>query len=148
MRFLEDKFIPEPNSGCWLWERATTAAGYGVISIDGKLQYAHRLSYRIHYGPIPHGLLICHKCDIPQCINPNHLFIGASKDNTVDMFRKRRNVVNMLFGENHGNAKLTNEQVRMIRLDNRSYRKIAAMYGVAYCQIQRIKSGRGWRHVQ
>ena len=73
-RFM-DKISPEPNSGCWLWDAAQTSAGYGVMTIDSKQYYAHRLSYENFKGPIPLGLQIDHLCRVPCCVNPDHLDI-------------------------------------------------------------------------
>lgn len=70
---LEKAIMREPNSGCWLWERHTTRHGYGVISIDGKQVYAHRVMYERRHGKIPSGLEIDHKCRTPACCNPDHL---------------------------------------------------------------------------
>lgn len=81
---------PEPNSGCWLWSGRANRRGYGVLYVRGKNLFAHRVSYEEHRGPIPPGLLVCHKCDNPPCINPDHLFVGTQSDNLTDMHRKKR----------------------------------------------------------
>lgn len=83
-------WIPEPNSGCWLWLGACDGHGYGVLNLDGFVAKAHRFSYRTFRGPIPKGLLICHKCDVRPCCNPNHLFLGTHADNHADMKAKDR----------------------------------------------------------
>jgi len=89
---------PEPNTGCWLWTAATHSTGlaYAVITIsDGnggrKQEYAHRESYKLFKGPL-NGMSVLHKCDTPQCVNPDHLFLGTLSDNTKDMVRKKRQV--------------------------------------------------------
>lgn len=78
---------------CWLWNLSISAGGYGVFRIPGtkKCSTAHRVSYLIHKGPIPEGLLICHKCDVRHCVNPDHLFAGSAKRNMQDMVNKGRN---------------------------------------------------------
>ena len=80
---------------CWEWNANKDRDGYGRIS-DRKKQYkSHRVSWEICYGPIPEGLLVLHKCDNPSCVNPNHLFLGTHKDNTIDMFNKGRENVSI-----------------------------------------------------
>lgn len=82
--------FPEPNTGCWLWGAATRdKKGYGVLKVKGKMQFAHRLNYQIHKGEIPKGLFVCHRCDTPTCINPEHLFLGTTQENTQDRTNKR-----------------------------------------------------------
>ncbi len=90
---LEKHSIPEPNSGCWLWTGATAGARnhfYGVLTLKSKMQYAHRVSWEFHRGTIPAGLFVCHKCDTPSCINPDHLFLGSPRDNVQDSITKGR----------------------------------------------------------
>ena len=84
-RFLA-KFIPEPNSGCWLWHGAYVTMGYGWF----QNEMAHRASYMMHVGPIPKSLYVLHKCDVKECVNPEHLFVGTQKENLVDASRKGR----------------------------------------------------------
>jgi HNH endonuclease len=84
-----DNFIPEPMSGCWIWIKAGQY-GYGYMILNKKKIRAHRLSWIIHNGDIPEGLLVCHKCDVKCCVNPNHLFLGTGDDNMQDMIKKNR----------------------------------------------------------
>ena len=83
-------YIPVPEAGCWLWTRSVDSGGYGMIRVQGIQIGAHRLSYITHRGPIPAGMMVCHKCDTPLCINPDHLFLGTALDNFRDMQRKGR----------------------------------------------------------
>ena len=97
---LLDRFMqyvsPEPNTGCWLWLGHTNPRGYGRFGIgsvtDGSatMVMAHRLSYQLHGGTIALGTFICHRCDTPSCVNPDHLFSGSRQDNAFDMARKGR----------------------------------------------------------
>lgn len=93
---IEDRFWSKVNKTptCWLWIGATCNFGYGKIGIGGrknrKLKDSHRLSWEIHNGIIPLGLCVLHKCDVPSCVNPAHLFLGTKKDNAADAVQKGR----------------------------------------------------------
>ena len=87
---LEANSIPEPNSGCLIWIGPAHWKGYGQIHKDGKKQRAHRVAWTLKNGPIPEGLCVLHHCDMPPCINPDHLFIGTQQDNVADMIAKGR----------------------------------------------------------
>jgi hypothetical protein len=85
-----DATMPEPNTGCALWTRSPDKKGYGRLSWNGRPQQAHRIAYQIANGPIDAGLLVCHRCDTPACVNPEHLFLGTNQQNLVDCVRKGR----------------------------------------------------------
>ena len=87
---FEEKYIPEPNSGCWLWLAALDTSGYGKFNMAGRILGAHRVSWELHQGSIPEGKNVLHTCDIPSCVNPNHLYIGTQKDNAKDMHDRGR----------------------------------------------------------
>lgn len=86
------KKFNKTRDGCWEWTGALNGAGYGITRVKGTSYRAHRYSYQIHVGPIPKGMLICHKCDNPKCVRPDHLFVGTPKDNSQDMVSKGRNM--------------------------------------------------------
>jgi len=79
------------GDGCWLWTASLRGkTGYGAFKISGKVMDAHRLSYMIHKGEIPEGMLVCHTCDNRQCVNPAHLWLGSYRDNWMDAINKGR----------------------------------------------------------
>ena len=141
------------TTGCWEWQ-GSKRNGYGRMIIgsrtDGtrKTVSTHRLSYELHYGEIPQGMEICHKCDNPCCINPDHLFAGTRQDNVDDRERKGRN--NPPKGEKHPKAKLTELDVLTIkekRLQGVSFGKLAKEYGVCKKTIQDAVSGKTWSYL-
>jgi hypothetical protein len=143
-RFM-DKISPEPNSGCWLWTGSVDGCGYGLFGVggSGNARRAHRVSYELFVGKIDEGKFVCHKCDMPSCVNPGHLFCGTPKENTIDRDSKKRTAV----GSKNGKSKLNEEQVLFAKTSNYSERKIAKILGVSRGTINAIKSGKTWRHI-
>ena len=139
---LDRYSMPEPNSGCQLW-LAHTVWGYGHVHWKGRDHRAHRLAWELVNGPVPDGLVICHRCDVKACINPNHLFADTIVGNNEDKRKKGRQAR----GEGVNTAKLTEKQVREIRLDPRETRDIAAQFGVDLSTIIRIRNGSTWKHL-
>lgn len=111
---------------------------------------AHRASYMLHRGPIPVGMQVCHTCDRPACVNPEHLFLGTNKENSEDMFRKGRYVSSP--GSSNGFARLDESQVAEIKQKlaqpyHGIQRQLAREYGVDPRTISTISTGVRWRHV-
>mgnify|MGYP001608699181 CR=1 FL=1 len=119
MERFETRYEPEPTSGCWLWTGRRDSFGYGVVPLGtrGRRQLAHRAAWELFRGVIQGGLQVCHRCDIPSCVNPNHLFLGTQGDNVRDCHAKNRNVKNTwTAGASNPHARLTWADVRDIRL--------------------------------
>lgn len=123
---------------CWHWQAGKTHFGYGKFG-DTK---AHRISWEMFNGPIPDGLMVCHKCDNPRCVNPAHLFVGTAADNNRDRTEKGRSRAPR--GERHPNAKLSDADVRAIRASSERGIDLAERYGVAASTISEVRSYR-WR---
>ena len=164
MEFFADHISPEPNSGCWLWT--------GTLDLDGyprmRNLLAHRFSLEIHMRKqIPDGMCVCHKCDTPCCVNPDHLFLGTNQENTADRVRKNRSARGeksiphrLARGEGHPMAKLTSEAVQNIRetygpprlghenRDGSAKRlklELARKHGVSFHTIDSVIHGVHWR---
>jgi hypothetical protein len=148
------------GEGCWVWHRLRAPSGYGSFSFGQTHWRAHRMAWLLTYGPIPRGLWVLHRCDNRPCIRPDHLFLGTVHDNVADMVRKGRQArgerhafvihpERRPYGERHGSAKLTSEQVDTVRARYRSglatQRELAAEFGVSHFTINHIVRNRIWR---
>lgn len=138
----------DENTGCWNWTQVKIHFGYGMIRDGGGGNQipAHRLSYRLFIGDIPHNRYVCHKCDNPRCVNPHHLFIGTAKENMADCAAKGR--TRHARGEKVNTAKLSRSEVENIRAQyrgGRSQRSLAKAFGVSKGNIWFITSMRTWR---
>lgn len=134
---LDFHSMPEPNSGCILWIGKTERDGYGLLRCFGRTINAHRAAWIVKHGPVPDGMLVCHKCDVRACVNPDHLFLGTHADNMRDMAVKGR--ANRFSYDRHPGTKLTREQRAEIARDNSPYWKIGARYGVSQSLVCLIK---------
>lgn len=135
---------------CWPWRGPWDINGYGNVQYAGYWQKAHRVAYQLAVGRIPAGLCVLHACDNPPCVNPAHLWCGTKKQNTQDMMLKRRNSAEAHPGETNGRAKLTDDQVRAIRVEYPaagSYREMAAAYNVSPAMIRFIVIRKNWTHI-
>lgn len=136
-RFMQ-KVHPEPNSGCWLWVGShERKRGYGWLKLGRKEEGqdgAHRISHRLFKGPIPTGSVVCHKCDTPACVNPDHLFLGSPQENMQDCIKKGR----------FRRGKLNPEKVDLVRkrlASGETHQSIATGFGVSDNAISDIKRG-------
>jgi hypothetical protein len=135
-------------NACWPWTRAAMRSGHGVSSQLLNERLAHRVAYTLACGPIPEGLLACHRCDNPPCCNPAHLFLGTIADNNADMHSKGRGKVPRaprMVGEDHPSTKLRDTHVSEILASADSARDLAKRYGVNQSTISRIRTGRRQR---
>lgn len=133
-RFLAS-IEPITESGCWIWMlRLAKESGYGEFHFYGTTELAHRVSYKLFVGDIPSGLFVCHKCDVRECVNPNHLFVGTHRDNMRDMVRKGR-------GKRGKSKVLTKEQINEIRGSSIPQRTLAKQYGVCQQYISMVQRG-------
>ena len=137
-----DKVDKKEGDGCWEWQAAIAKTGYGVINVGRKTTKAHRVSWELVNGSIPAGMMVCHKCDNRICVRPDHLFLGDSLANNLDMTLKER----------HGRMRFTHSQVERIRAlydrhrDHLSHERIAKWFGVSKATISHMMTGRNWRN--
>lgn len=134
-------------NGCWEWQGARHRQGYGNFPYKRSVHLAHRISWKLFKGEIPINMKVCHKCDNPPCVNPDHLFLGYQKDNVNDMFKKQRKDHK---GEKHPRVKLTKQQILEIRdLLNRGITQeiICSKYGITNSHVGSIKHRRTWKDI-
>jgi hypothetical protein len=133
------------ENGCIEWT-GSLRDGYGQLHLRrlSAVITAHRISWMRHFGPIPDGMFVCHKCDNRKCVNPEHLFLGSAADNSADMVAKGRSKGCPRHGSSNPRAKLLPVEVDAIRLSTASYRELSKAFGISKSQIQRIKTGATW----
>lgn len=137
------KWTGEPNSGCWLWLASVNSGGYGQFGWGASRHIpAHRASWLLHRGPIPEGMDVLHRCDIPSCVNPDHLRIGTHTENMADKVQRGRCALTT-----RKRAKITPAQADAIIADRRPQKEIAVHYGVSRAMVCGIKSGRYLKHI-
>lgn len=134
------------ESGCWEWQ-GSLVYGYGQLRTDATFRYrrAHRVAYAHWVADIPGDLCVCHRCDNRACINPKHLFLGTTQENTADKVAKGR----QNRGVNHGMTKLSEEAIREVLATPKSYgsgRALALKFNVTPAAISAIRKRRTWQH--
>ena len=163
---VDERFVSRvvKSDGCWLWSGRKGTHGYGVFRIkwtdSGVL--SHRHAYEVANGPIPDGLCVCHRCDVPLCVNPSHLFLGTSADNNADRVAKgrcawgdrnaaRKHPESICRGEKVGSAVLTNAIVYEIRkrfASGETKRELSQSMGIPYSTVRNVADGKTWKHLR
>lgn len=142
-----EQTINKQDNGCWMWSGCSKKCGanmiYGITYLNRKTEYAHRASYILYRGNIPNGMQINHHCDIPLCVNPDHLYAGTHQDNMNDVRdRNRRANVPKRYGEANSNSKITKEQANDIQCYYQSgvftQQALADMYGISQNRVSHI----------
>jgi hypothetical protein len=148
---LEERYWAhvQKGPGCWLWTACISVSGYGQIWRDGRQVAAQRVGYELAYGPFDPALKVLHRCDVPACVRPDHLFLGTVADNARDMYAKGRFPIKR--GEEAPRARLTEVQVREIRARYVrgvfGAKRLAKEYGVGPRVIEHVIHRRTWKHV-
>lgn len=150
---LEHRFwskVQKSDGGCWIWTGAKDSNGYGYLAstLGIPARKAPRVSYELHNDPIQEGLCVCHRCDNPSCVRPDHLFLGTRADNNRDRESKGRG--NHAKGERVHSAKIDADGVRKIRemrAQGLSQQKIADALGLSQVSVGRVLLGKTWKHV-
>jgi hypothetical protein len=157
----------QKTDGCWKWIGGTTSFGYGVVEISRnprRRTQAHRVSWELHYGPIPDGMDVLHSCDNPPCTRPDHLFLGTALDNQQDAINKKRRplVPDGLVTSwiNQPRKLFSDDQIRQIRELYESQRHwprnkarpyslkgLAKLFDTSFEEIAHIVHGRVYKHV-
>lgn len=148
------KFTKDPG-GCWLWTAAVLPGsasnlpgdrGYGQYYHNGRPRPAHRVAWTFVHGPIPPGKLVCHKCDIRSCVNPDHMYLGDPCTNAQDAVNRQRGI-GAPEGTRHGNAKLDEAAVLDIRTRAETQRVYMARYDVSRTTVSNVQNGKVWAWV-
>lgn len=140
---------------CWTWTGYIQTNGYAKFHLDGRPRWAHRVAWLLTHGPVPEGLLVCHHCDNPRCVRPDHLFLGTVQDNALDMVHKGRcgsweGAPHLERGEARYNVRLNPERVREIRRRHAAGATLADLaraFQVNSGTIYNVVTRRRWKHV-
>lgn len=136
---------------CWLWNGCLDTGGYGRLRRNGKAISAHRYAWELANGHIPFDLFVLHTCDVRNCVNPGHLFLGNQSDNMRDREEKGRANRNPRKGEDYFGSKLSELKVKEIKERYKAggvtMAELGREYGVSRPAVSLIISGRNWAHV-
>lgn len=136
---LMAKISPEPNSGCWLWCAAADPNGYGRMSVTGRAgALAHRLSYAAFKGPVGDDDCVLHKCNVPSCINPDHLYLGDRADNMRDTVAADHH----LYGDRHMHSKISEADAAIILNSKERGAVLARRFGISPALVCMIRKGK------
>lgn len=139
---FEKSYVINNESGCWEWIGNLNAWGYGRLNYKSQHFAAHRYSYEYFHGQIPDNIYVCHKCDNPKCVNPDHLFLGDAKSNMADKVRKGRHV---------GSRKLSADDVKEIRnllySNSATRRELSIRFDVGRTCIDDVFNRKTWRNI-
>ena len=159
MQTIKERFLAKvkKDGDCWIWTGAIKSYtparpkmrkyGYGAFRINGKIDRAHRASWIIYHGSIPDGMCVCHKCDVPICVNPEHLFVGTASDNMRDAIKKGRLKRRGDDSPRRILSEAVVKRIRELRRAGRSGKALAKEYGVCQSTIASANTGRNWSHI-
>lgn len=144
---ITEKVTYEPNSGCWLWTGGLSSYGYGATQFQGRQLLMHRVVFEMYNGAVPGTGVLCHRCNVRSCVNPDHIYIGTAQSNVMDAVRSGRHA----HGTTHGCSKLSDCKVRQMRelsATGMTYADIAKRFGVARPTAAKACKGMSWQHVK
>ena len=144
---FESQFVRIPIGGCWLWtgpdKNKFWHGAFKLGARETKVTFAHRTAWNLYVGEIPNGMCVCHSCDNPSCVNPDHLFLGSQGDNVMDKVSKGMH----LFGSKCPNSKITEPIAAQIKILKKPTKVMAEMFGISRQSVADIVYGRTWKHV-
>lgn len=145
---FEARISPEPNSGCWLWTGSWFATGYGQIARTRALgpSTTHRIAYELYCGPVGDKHVL-HHCDVRECCNPAHLYLGTDKENARDRTLRGKARGPQVKGDAHWSSKLNEAAARDILTKRMKQTDFAALYGVTKHTVSAVQRRRNWKHI-
>ena len=154
MKTIEERFFSKviKSNTCWFWTGCKDKCGYGLLYYKNRKNInTHRLSYELHFGEVLDGLCVCHSCDNPSCVNPQHLFLATHKQNMEDKKNKGRTYNGNQKGINNPGSKLTENEVIEIKYlleSNISQSNIAKKYNISQTLVSAIKLEKIWKEIK